>query len=125
MLNLFRHYTFIIVSIFINFSIIILLVKSYKNYIGIIIFYSIYQGDRENLCSKKRNEILNRHKLFNGWFRFLGNHDEKYLENKAYTTIKFLYFRELWSDKSFKTKKSNIKKIKQTSIMKYIKSNKN
>lgn len=87
--------------------------------------YIDYQGDRENLCSKKRNEILNAHKLFNGWFRFLGNHDEKYLENKAYTTIKYLYFRELWSDKSFKTKKSNIKKIKQTSIMKYIKSNKN
>ena len=86
--------------------------------------YINYEGNRDNLSNKKKNEIFNRDKLFNSWFELLGNYDEEYLGNKAYTTIKFLYFNEVWSDKSYKIRKDNINKIKQTSIMKYANSNK-
>lgn len=57
-------------------------------------------------------------------FELLGNYNEKYLDNKAYTIIKFLYFNEVWSGKPYKIRKNNIKKIKKTAIMKYINKNK-
>ena len=85
--------------------------------------YIDYKGNRTTLTSKKRDEIFNRDKLFDSWFNLIGNYDKKYLDDKAYKTIKFLFFNEVWSDKSYKIRKKNINKIKETSIMKYINNN--
>lgn len=87
--------------------------------------YINYKGMRENLSSRKCDEIFRKDILFNAWSELLNNYDEKYIENKAYELIKFLYFNEIWSNKPYKLRKNNIDKIKKTYIMKYISNNSN
>ena len=87
--------------------------------------YIDYQGNRNTLSKKDKDEIFNRDKLFNGWLNLLGDYDKEYLDDKAYKTIKFLYLKEVWAEYPYKVRKNNINKIKETSIMNYIDNSKN